>query len=86
MASEKCDCPVKMLCVLKLCLSHCDGAGGLLEYPITGSCEGNAGQKKCLTEDTPAAAVQCIFIKSKSSSLVDKSNYSISATSQNAFL
>lgn len=60
MASERCDC----LCSNCACPTA-DGAGGLLEYP-TGTFEGSAGQKKCLSENTPAAAVQYIFIKSKS--------------------
>lgn len=79
MASERCDC----MCSNSACPT---GAGGLLEYPATGTHGGNAREKECLSEDTLAAAVQCIFIKSKSLSLVDKSNYSVSTTSQNVFL
>jgi len=51
-----------------------------------GTREGNAEEKKCLSEDTVAIAVQCIFIIFESQSLVDKSNYSIPTTFQNAFL
>lgn len=80
MASERCDC----MCSNCPCPTG-DGAGGLLEYPSTGTHGSSAGQKKCPSENTPAAAVQHIFIKSKSQSLVDKSNYSISTTSQNEF-
>lgn len=61
MASERCDC----MCSNCACPTG-DGAGGLLEYPTTGTCGNSAGQKKCLSENTPAAAVQYIFIKSES--------------------
>lgn len=60
MASERCDC----VCSNGACPTG-DGAGGLLEYPTTSTHGGNAREKKCLSEDTLAAAVQCIFIKSK---------------------